>query len=273
VVGIAALDVRRRPDHRSELRSQLLLGEIVRILSISPNRQWWRIENARDRYRGWIRSWGAVPMGKPSAHDWFQRARARVVRSYGEVRAGKGTGPLVSPLFWNSRLIVGRASGRFRSARLPDGRRGWIESSLVATDGRPVSVLQRVRSLLGVPYLWGGRTCLGLDCSAFTQQVLFEQGFSLPRDADQQFRSARTLGSGVNPRLGDLVFFGPRRGPLQHVGLMLGSGHFAHCRGHVHITWLDPHKSLTEQDLIKQIRGFRRPSRGPSGNANCIDWA
>ena len=60
VVSMAALDVRRRPDHRAELGSQLLMGERLRLLAPSPDRRWWRVEGLTDGYRGWVRAWGLV---------------------------------------------------------------------------------------------------------------------------------------------------------------------------------------------------------------------
>lgn len=100
---------------------------------------------------------------------------------------------------------------------------------------------------------------MGLDCSAFTQLVLAEQGMKLPRDSNQQFRATRALGDGEPARSGDLVFFGPVRGRLGHVGLMLGGGYYAHARGEVRINSVDPLNKLWDHELGGQMRGFRRP--------------
>jgi len=264
VVCLPALDVRRRPDHRSELRSQLLLGEVVRRLGQGRDRKWWRVENLEDGYVGWVRTWGIVPAGTRRANLWRRRARCRVVRSHAEVRTGRGSGALVSPLFLNCRVIPGRSNGRFRWVELPDGRCGWIEARAIQVGfrGRP-SLVERVLGLLGVPYLWGGRTPMGMDCSSFTQQVLLEQGVLLPRDADKQFRSASRLSRGQPPREGDLVFFGVGKGPVGHVGLALGGGYYAHSRGRVRINSTLSDNPLWDSELADQFRGFRRPLRRP----------
>ena len=78
VVSLAALDVRRRPEHRSELTSQLLLGEVVRILGARSGGQWWRVEGLADGYRGWVRSWGLVCVPAARARSWQSKATARV---------------------------------------------------------------------------------------------------------------------------------------------------------------------------------------------------
>ncbi len=261
VISLAALDVRRRPDHRSELRSQLLLGEVVDVLETARAGLWWRVRNRTDRYEGWVRAWGVVGAGALRAERWSRRARGRVVRPFTEALATPAGRTLASPLFWNARVIVGRRRGRVVPVELPDGRRGWVASQAIASGRSRIRLMDRVRSLLGVPYLWGGRTPLGFDCSGFTQQALAEQGCPLPRDAEQQFDACEPLPPRARPREGDLVFFGRRGGPVSHVGLALGGDYFAQARGTVHISSLDSDNPLYEEDLAHQLRGFRRPMR------------
>jgi cell wall-associated NlpC family hydrolase len=264
VVSLASLDLRRRPDHRSELRSQLLMGEVVRRLSTDRRKAWWEVENRADRYRGWARAWGLIEVTAARAARWRRKATGRVIRAYDEVREGPGRGALVTPLVWQDRLIPGTRRGRYRRVELPDGRQGWVEATALEV-GRPRRrpMVARIRSLLGVPYLWGGRTPLGLDCSGFTQQVLAEQGIQLPRDADQQYRVSRPIGRDAMPREGDLVFFGRSGRPLEHVGIVLGGGYFAHARGRVQIGSLASSNPLYDRPLAAQLRGFRRPRKGP----------
>ncbi len=116
-------------------------------------------------------------------------------------------------------------------------------------------------ALLGTPYLWGGRTPAGYDCSAFVQQVLFEQGLSLPRDAREQCRVSRKLRKGEALAPGDLAFFRRPGEPASHVGLALGEGYFAHCRGRVMVSSLLPENPLCDLDLLPQFMGWHRPRR------------
>ena len=264
VVRLAALDVRRRPGHEHEMGSQLLLGEIVRVVRRETRARWCLVENLADGYRGWVRSWGLVEVPSRRANAWRRRARARLFRAWAQVREAPGRGPLVSPLFWGGRMIPGPRRGRFRQVELPDGRRGWTEARLLAVGRRaPPPLVTRVRELLGVPYLWGGRTPAGMDCSGFIQMLMAEHGYRLPRDAGDQERSARSLGPRERPRQGDLAFFGPRRAPAAHVGVLLGGGYYAHARGCVKINSLLSTNILFDNDLSSQFRGFRRPLRKP----------
>jgi cell wall-associated NlpC family hydrolase len=273
VVGLAVLDLRREPDHCSELRSQLLLGEVVRVLARTRDGEWWRVENRTDRYRGWARAWGLVPASAARARRWERAARHRVARPWVDVRARPASSTLVSPLFLNSYVIRGPRRGRHHAVELPDGRRGWVPTAaLRAAVGPRPDLAGRVRGLLGIPYLWGGRTPVGFDCSGFTQQVLAEQGVPLPRDADQQFRACDGLAAGERPRIGDLAFFGRPGEPASHVGLALGGGYFVHARGCVRVSSVDERNVLCDNEIARQFMGFRRPRPGPRREGGPTRW-
>jgi gamma-D-glutamyl-L-lysine dipeptidyl-peptidase len=259
VVSLAVLDMRRRPGHGAELTSQLLLGEVVRIVDGAPGGQWWRVETLADGYGGWVRGWGLVRVPTTRARSWQEKAVARVAAPMAEARTEPGGGALVSPLFLNSRVIVGRRRGAHRRVELPDGRRGWVAAASLARRGEKPALLKRVLSLLGVPYHWGGRTPAGFDCSGFTQQVLAEQGVCLPRDAVHQLRASRRLSPDERPGPGDLIFFSAPGRPPGHVGIGLGGGYFAHCRGMVRISSAESSNRLYDNEIMPQFLGWARP--------------
>ena len=268
VIALAALDLRRHPDHRSEMRSQLLTGEVVDVLGGSNRAQWLDVRNRTDGYRGWVRSWGLVPASRRRAAGWIRRARARVAIPIAMLFATPGgRGTSVGPLFLNARVIPGRSSGRFREVELPDGRRGWVEKTALAAPGAsPPSIAERVKSLLGTPYLWGGRTPSGYDCSSYVQQILGERGTALPRDAWEQRVACRRLENTGQLEEGDLVFFGLPRSRVSHVALALGGGYVTDCRGRVRIVSLEPDNPLYDKALMDQIRALGRP--GPAAVSN-----
>jgi hypothetical protein len=260
VVCLPALDLRPRPDHRAELGSQLLLGEVVRLGASRGG--WWRVTNETDGYSGWVRDWGFVAVTAPRAAAWRRRAVGSVTAPLTLVRARPAGGIGVGPLFFGARVIPGRTSRGWIEVELPDARRGWVERAALALPGEPApTILDRITSLLGVPYLWGGRTPAGYDCSAFVQQVLLEQGVSLPRDAFEQHHACRALRGKEAPVPGDLAFFADRAGRIGHVGISLSGSHFAHSRGRVVVASLDPDNALYDKALRPQMMGWFRPRK------------
>jgi len=270
-VSLAALDLRRRPDHRAELGTQLLLGERLQVLPGPARSGWVRVRSLEDRYAGWVREWGLAVMSRAEAARWTRAATGRMRALFAEALAKPGSGGLVSPLLFGSRFRLGRRRGAWREIAMPDGRHGWLRSRLVRdVRERPPGFRSRIHGLLGVPYLWGGRTATGLDCSGFTQLVLREQGIELPRDARDQFRASRGLEPGEKPRAGDLVFFARPGQEPSHVGIYLRDGTFVHCRGDVHIGSILLGNSLSENELITQFVAFRRPAPGRSRGAGTV---
>jgi hypothetical protein len=260
VVTLPALDVRPEPRHAAELVSQLLLGETVALLRRSRDRGWVQVRNEADGYSGWVRAWGLVPATAARVGRWRRRARGRVGAPLSLVRVGRGTGGSVSPVFFGNQLIAGRSAGGWCPVELPDGRRGFLPAGALAPGRRP-TLEARVASLLGAPYLWGGRTPAGYDCSAFVQQVLLEQGVRLPRDARDQWRASRRLKDSTDPRPGDLAFFRRTGEPASHVGVSLGAGFYAHCRGRVAVASMDADNALCDKELLPQFMGWFRPLR------------
>jgi cell wall-associated NlpC family hydrolase len=260
VVSLPVLDLRREPDHASELASQLLLGEAVDVLGRSAGGRWLRVRGRLDGYSGWARAWGLVLASRARVARWLALARHQVVAMHTEALTDARSGGVVSPLHWRSRVIRRALKAGRALVELPDGRLGWLPARAIAPLGaRAPGILERIQSITGTPYLWGGRSAMALDCSGFTQLVMAEQGVSLPRDAREQWRSCRDIAVRDHARLGDLVFFGAAESGQAHVGIFLGDGYFVHARGRVGINSLDPDNLLCDSELVAQFRGIGRP--------------
>jgi cell wall-associated NlpC family hydrolase len=131
--------------------------------------------------------------------------------------------------------------------RLPGKTVAWIQSSDVVTDPQPLSIadsIELAKRFLGLPYLWGGTSSFGFDCSGFTQMLLRARGLNMPRDADQQAAWTGLIAVERNAlQTGDLLFFGSSPRSITHTGMYIGDGQFIHAttNGHpvVQISHLD----------------------------------
>ncbi len=246
------------------MRSQLLMGEVAEIERRSPDGLWAWVRNRADGYSGWVRRWGLVEVSAARAGAWARHATLRVAVPIAMLRARAHGGIGVGPLFLNAR-VIGRRRGRgARHVELPDGRQGWLAAGQVAGPGdRPPRLADRVLSLLGAPYLWGGRSPAGFDCSGFVQQVFAEQGVHLPRDAHEQFLVCRRAGQACEPSPGVLVFFGPPRGKVVHVGIAISPALLADASGTVRLGSIQPRNPLFNKELHRTIRGMFALPSGP----------
>jgi len=289
IVAVPVLELRRRPDHRSECVTECLMGSRLLVERSSLDGRWLHVL-APDGYRAWARSWGTAPSGSP----WGARERAcRAVRAaFSHVHAGPDAdSAIVTPVAMGCRIVLaGRRAGDWRPVILPDGREGWIPEADTEVDGRGMAslfwsppvrgmprlgprsfararlrrVIERARQLIGTPYRWGGASAWGLDCSGFVRLVFGLEGIALPRDArDQASALARWLATTDRGglRTGDLVFFGRSLEAIDHVGLVVegGRGRVLHASGSVRLSSLDEGDPLFEPALLARVRAVARP--------------
>ena len=247
VVRIGVAGLRASPAHAAELTSQALLGESFRVLAVTPPGDWLRVRMDGDGYEGWLRAWGAAPAAAEIAGG--PGGSVLVAAREVTVRAAPRRGAaalVVAP--WQARLRSGSAAGRWVRVALPDGREGHAPAAALAAGPAPggaptgARVLRTAAGLLGVPYLWGGRSVWGYDCSGFVQAVLAWHGVSLPRDARDQFRAlaegrvgSRGFAAPARRRVpaGSLLFFGAPGSEPGHVALGAGGADFLHAYGEI----------------------------------------
>jgi cell wall-associated NlpC family hydrolase len=253
IVSVSVANIRTKPEHAAEMGTQALLGTPVRILK--ADRGGWIYVQTPDEYLGWSDD-NIVRMGHDEYLAWSSRPKVIVTVENGTVRAGAGAeAEAVSDVVVGDLLAVEKDAGSFYQVLLPDGRKGVLPKSAAESFGpwlarakdTPEKILATARRFMGVPYLWGGTSAKGLDCSGFTKTVYYLNGVLLPRDASQQALVGDTVEvthdfSSVRP--GDLLFFGAkardqRPARVTHVGISLGGMRFIHESGYVRINSLD----------------------------------
>ena len=236
-VGDGPADLRRRPQPDAPLDSQLLPGEGFRAYDISEGWAWGQAEP--DGYVGY------VPMRHLRRGKCAATHRVQALRTFLYAEADLKS-PALSAVGMNAKLAATGRQGRF--ARTAEGMHVFA-AHLADIGERRADWVAMAERLLGVPYLWGGRDALGLDCSALVQLGLEWAGIACPRDTDMQ---ETALGEAIDPRAaglrrGDLVFW---RG---HVGIMQDAANMLHASAHDMKVASEPFARAAER--IKQVEG------------------
>jgi cell wall-associated NlpC family hydrolase len=231
----SVVDVRREPEHSSELLTQAIMGEEMTLLD---KRGDWYLVMLDDGYHGWVRSWNVGEFPRETVASYSERAGMMVGAGVAYVLAESDPGSIpVSEITAGSRIIAGQRKGDYTAVELPGGKAGFIETSVLEPlPGDAPSrgaVIARARRFLGIPYIWGGTSAKGFDCSGLVKRVFRMEGIEVFRDADQQSRlGSPPRGEGADLPEAALLFFG-EGGRITHVAISLGGGRFIHSYGDV----------------------------------------
>lgn len=260
--GLATLSVinlRKEPDHASELVSQVVLGTPVLILKDHGS---WLLIQTPDRYISWTERSSLRRVTREEMNEWKRSERMIYIPSTGWIYSNPSetvvTGDIVSGCIVSR---TGESKDHFKII-LPDGREGFVNrQSLVPfsdfIEGDSITgdhIVKKASSLLGIPYLWGGSSPKGMDCSGFVQHVFFMNRMITGRDASLQALQGDPvdLSKGLaGLRKGDLLFFGSEK-RISHVAIYTGNSEYIHASGRVMINSLDSTRS--------NFNGYRRNS-------------
>lgn len=237
---VAQSPMRSEPSDRSEMVSQILFGEACTVLNEQDN--WLQIACQHDGYRGWV-------------------DRKHLV----DCNRNNDLVPLTAPAIWIDdlsgihRLSPGAMTDANNKEFVIQHRQFKWHSS--ASD--PSDVLVFAEQYLGTPYLWGGRSIYGIDCSGYTQQIARFNGLSLPRDAYQQVEFGEHITFLEESRTGDFAFFDNAEGRIIHVGMIVRENEtiqILHASGMVRCDLLD-HQGIfrvTDQVYSHNLRAIKR---------------
>jgi gamma-D-glutamyl-L-lysine dipeptidyl-peptidase len=231
----------------TDVVSQAIMGSDVVVLE---KRHKWVKVRTNDQYTGWMPVRDLRKLNAPygTAGHTIQ-VESLFANLYRETDVTQHQ-PVMTVPFETQLEAIDDAPGnnkRWIEVRLPDGRMAWIQRSDTVRNAQPLTIEQSIelaKRFLGLPYLWGGSSSYGYDCSGFTQMLVRSRGIIMPRDADLQ---AAWTGMEVierkDLRAGDLLFFGSGPNKITHTGMYIGSGEFIHdtTNGHpmVQISRLD----------------------------------
>lgn len=258
-----AIAVRNEASHRAEMTSQLLFGELYRILDHYQG--WLKIRTSYDDYEGWIDERQSTPLEEeeflrifnadtPCVSDLVQMIRNETTKEFFPVLLGSSLPGIEAQYFTingENYLYEGQVS----------------DSTLLEEAESPQEILMAKQSILDdagiymhAPYLWGGRSPFGLDCSGYVQMVYKMKKIKLLRDASQQATQGEVVSLLDESEPGDLVFFDNEEGQIIHAGILIDRTHVIHCSGQVRIDPID-HEGIfsgKEERYTHKLRVIKR---------------
>ena len=244
ICNLAMIPLRLEPSDRSEIVSQVLFGEHFEI--VEQQNQWTRVRLQYDAYEGWID---------------FKQMQLITEDSYKKLSDEKIilNGDLIEYITTPSNLLIPIPLGSSLSFLNYDQiNTSNFDFEGVRTSGiKDKSLLIDTAFLyLNAPYLWGGKTPFGIDCSGFTQMVYKLNGYKLLRDASQQSTQGEPLSFIEESEAGDLAFFDNEEGNIIHVGIIMEDNYIIHASGKIRIDRLD-HLGIFNAETNKHTHKLR----------------
>jgi hypothetical protein len=262
IVKISVADMRKDPRFQSEMVNQVILDTIMPVLK--EEKQFIFVENW-DGYQGWVSRQAVIIEKTGNIRQWRASDRIIVTANYGLAnRKPAASSEPLTDLVAGTILLREAEDTEFSKVRLPDGERGYISNSIIddlqkhqkigITAGK---IILQARKFLGIPYLWGGTSTKGFDCSGFVQTVFRLLNQKMPRDSHQMADVGTNVlvdheFETIHPA--DLLFFGESDGKINHVGIYIGDKRYIHCRGRVRISSLKPEDPFFEEDLLLKVQ-------------------
>lgn len=242
---LSMIPLRAENKDQAEIVSQLLFGEVATI--IERKEQWLKVSLHHDSYEGWIDHKQVVEI-EEGTFDEIAQIKDRQAEIVLQLDTPWGK----SVVFQGSPILSSDSTFQIDEMKFK-----WINEAPSKTDR---SIVQIAQSYFNAPYLWGGRTRYGIDCSGFTQTVFHQKGIELMRDASQQVKQGEKI-EFEDLQAGDVVFFASKKtGNVTHVGIYLGEKSIIHAHGRVRIDELRPQGiyNLDEQYLSHEYYASRR---------------
>lgn len=275
IVAVSVGNVRGNPRHPAELVTQAMMGMVVKLLK---KQGVWYYVQLPDKYLGWLEESAMKVTTEAGVDAWKSAPKVIATTHFTMVREQPNAASLpVRDAVAGALMKQIRATGPWVAVELPDGCAGYIEKSNVDEYGHwkktrkliGENIERTAKTFLGVPYLWGGTSPKGMDCSGFTKIVYRLNGLELLRDADQQAVGGEDVKAGEdfeNFRKGDLLFFGRKGTPdkperITHTGIYLEKKEYIHSSAGgawVSINSFDPSASNYREDLRKSFVRARR---------------
>ena len=246
ICNLSIVPLRSEPSDKAELVSQVLFGEHFKVLEI--RKKWSKIRLAFDKYEGWIDNKQFLLFTKEE-YDALEKAPKILAGNLIDFISNENdeltTVPLGAnlPNFSNNSFSIGVQKYDY-------------EGSVISGKQPKENLIKTAFLFLNSPYLWGGKTPFGIDCSGFSQLVYKLNGYPLLRDASQQATQGEVLSFIEESEPGDLAFFDNEEGNITHVGIIMKDNYIIHAHGKVRIDRID-HSGIYNVDTRRHTHKLR----------------
>ena len=237
ICNLSIVPVRIEDSDKSEMINQLIYGDIIEILE--EKEKWVKIKSVFDDYIGWIDKKQYFKID-----DNIKLDLNKPVYSINLVEFIENN---------NNELVTIPIGSDISNISLMNHK---FDGKTISGKNNRNSIVNTALLFLNSPYLWGGKTPFGIDCSGFTQMVYKINGYKLFRDAKDQANQGKTLSFIEESEAGDLAFFNNDQGDIIHVGIILQNNHIIHASGKVRIDRID-HSGIYNNDLNKHTHSLR----------------
>ena len=275
----SVINIRSEPKHSAELGTQGLLGMPLKVLDKEGD--FYRIQTP-DNYISWVDKGGITRMTKEEFENWKATDKVIFTKNFGYVYEDDSFKNVVSDISLGGILKLIDEHKNCYEVQYPDKRKGFIKIDEASKfkafiepifNNKELSVTQEnveniAKTMQGFPYLWGGTSAKGIDCSGFTKMVFLMNGYVIPRDASQQILAGKVVDKNLDFKelqKGDLLFFGKKatedsKQRVTHVGIWLGNGkqEFIHSSGNVHISSMNENEPNYDEFNKNRYLGSRR---------------
>jgi len=272
VVKISVANLRDAPKHSAQLVTQATLGMPVKVYK--KHGSWYYIQTP-EGYLAWVDYGGIENFTEEEFANWKSKQKLIFTEPTGNsYTQAKSDSQTVSDLVAGNILELISEQNNFYEVEYPNGKKAFVEKAyaqpykdwLASLDQTEEDLVATSYKLMGLPYLWGGTSTKGVDCSGYTKTIFFLNGMVIPRDASQQIHTGEEVDTEKNfenLQKGDLLFFGrPATDSTServiHVGMWIGDNKFIHSMGEVHISNFDKEaEDFDEYNYNRYLRSKR----------------
>lgn len=271
IINLSVANLRSKPQHSAELVTQALLGTPVKVLK--RNSGFYLIQTP-DNYISWVDAAALHVMNTEEYNQWIKKEKIIYINEYGHSYIDNTSNKRVSDLVAGNIIELISAHNKYLHIKYPDGRTAFINSDDAIhlskwydnINPKAETIISYAELFIGIPYLWGGTSIKGMDCSGFVKTVFFLNGLILPRDASQQVNAGNPINieNGFDElQKGDLLFFGTQKPDdikekITHVAIYIGDSYFIHASGKVKINSFDPSNENYSENYSKIFVKARR---------------